>query len=37
MLPHPEGARQIITITMPEGMWVFLPSLTCQPMGKPHS
>jgi hypothetical protein len=25
MLPHPEGARQIITITMPEGMWVFLP------------
>jgi len=25
MLPHPEGARQIITITTPEGMWVFLP------------
>ncbi|MCS7192048.1 MAG: hypothetical protein NZ937_03580 [Armatimonadetes bacterium] len=25
MLPHPEGQRQIVTFTLPEGVWVWLP------------
>lgn len=25
MVPHPEGARQIITFTRPDGVWVWLP------------